>query len=197
MLRIKQAIAKLHNEFVIVPVDKANNNFAIDLSEAVLWYALTRELCTTNVYEKVNLENENLIEKIEEIHLKKFNIRINDNDKKFPFLYWTVKFHKNPPKPWFIAGAARCPARIAATDLSLILKEIVNKLKTYCSGIKKFSNFNPYWSVNNSLQVIDSLTMVSAKRIESFDFATMCTNLSLNVVLENLKTGSQEIFPLI
>ena len=78
--------------------------------------------------------------------------------------------------------------------LSLILKEIVNKLKTYCSGIKKFSNFNPYWSVNNSLQVIDSLTMVSAKRIESFDFATMYTNLSLNVVFDNLKNVFKKSF---
>ena len=48
--------------------------------------------------------------------------------------------------------------------------------------------------INNSLQVIDSLTMVSAKRIESFDFATMYTNLSLNVVFKN---GYQEIIPLI
>ena len=111
--------------------------------------------------------------------------------------HWTVKFHKNPPKPQFIAGAAKCPTYIAATDLSLTLKEIINILKTYCSGIKNFSNFNPYWSVNNSLQVIDSLTMVSAKRIESFDFATTYTNLSLNVVLDNLKNGYQEIFPLI
>ena len=70
---------------------------------------LKRELCTTNVYENVNLEDKNLIEKTEEILLKKFNIKINDNDKKFPFLYWTVKFHKNPPKPRFIAGAVKCP----------------------------------------------------------------------------------------
>ena len=81
-----------------------------------------------------------------------------------------LNFHKHPPKPRFFASVARCPTRIAATDLSLILKEIINKFKTYCSGIEKFSKFNPYWSVNNSLQVIDSLTMVSAKRIESFDF---------------------------
>ena len=130
----------------------------------------------------------------EEIPLKKFNTKINENDKKFPFLYWTVKFYKNPPKPRFFAGAAKRPTRIAATDLSLILKEIINKLNTYCSGIKIFSNFNPYWSVNNSLHVIDSLTMVSAKRIESFDFATMYTNLSLNVVLDNLKTVIKKSF---
>ena len=48
--------------------------------------------------EKVNLEDENLIEKTEEILSKKFNITINNNDKKFPLLYWTVKIHKNPPK---------------------------------------------------------------------------------------------------
>ena len=90
--KIKQAIANLKNEFVIVPVDKANNNFAI-ICQKLYCDILKRELCT------------------------------------------------------------------------------------YCSGIEKFSNFNPYWSFNNSLQVIDSLTMVSAKRIEYFDFATMYTNL--------------------
>ena len=36
--------------------------------------------------------------------------------------------------------------------------------------------------------------MVSAKRIESFDFATMYTNLSLNVVLDNLKTVIKKSF---
>ena len=36
--------------------------------------------------------------------------------------------------------------------------------------------------------------MVSAKRIESFDFATMYTNLSLNVVLVNLKTAIKKSF---
>ena len=62
------------------------------------------------------------------------------------------------------------------------------------SGIKKFSNFNPYCSVNNSQQVIDSLTMVSAKRFGVFDFATMYTNLSLNVALENLKMVIKKSF---
>ena len=174
-------------------VDKANNNFAI-ICQELYCGVLKRDLCTTNVYKKVNLEDENLIEKTEETLFKKFKIKINNNDKKFPFLYWTVKSHKNPPKPQFIAGAAKCPTHIAATDLSLILKEIINKLKTYCSGIKKISNFNPYWSVNNSLQVIDSLTMVSHKRVESFDFATMFTNLSLNVVLDNLKMVIKKSF---
>ena len=36
--------------------------------------------------------------------------------------------------------------------------------------------------------------MVSAKRIESFNFATMYTNLSLNVVLEKLKTVIKKSF---
>ena len=54
--------------------------------------------------------------------------------------------------------------------------------------------FNPYWSVNNSLQVIDVLTIVSTKKIESLDFATMYTNLSLNVVLKNLKTIIKKSF---
>ena len=44
------------------------------------------------------------------------------------------------------------------------------------------------------MQVINSLTMVYAKRIESFDFAIMNTNLSLNIVLGNLKTVIKKSF---
>ena len=36
--------------------------------------------------------------------------------------------------------------------------------------------------------------MVSAKRMESFDFATIYTNLSLNAVLDNLKTVIKKYF---
>jgi len=135
--KIKQAIDNLKNEFVIVPVDEAHNNFVI-ICQKLFCDILKREWWTTNVYEKVNIEEENLTEKTEEILFKNFNIKINNNDKTFSFLYWTVKFHKNLPKPRFIAGTAKCPTRIAGADLSLILKEIVNKLKIYFSGIKKF-----------------------------------------------------------
>ena len=54
-----------------MPVDKANNNFAI-ICQKLYCDILKTELCTTNVYEKVNLEDENLIEKTEKILFKKF-----------------------------------------------------------------------------------------------------------------------------
>ena len=122
-----------------MPVDKASNNFAI-ICQKLYCDVLTRELYTTNVFEKMNLEDDKLIESTEGIL---FDIRINDNDKKFSLLYWTVNFHKNLPKPRFIAGVTIRPTRI--------LRETINKFKIYCSGIKKFSKLNPYWSVNNSL----------------------------------------------
>ena len=191
--KIKQAIDNIKRDFVIVPIDKANNNFAI-ICQKLYCDVLTKELSTTNTYKKVQDVNNSLLIGIEDILFKKFNIKVNDNDKNFPFLYWTAKFHKNPPKPRFIAGAARCPTRVAATDLSCILGEIKNKFEAYCSGIKKFSKFNPYWSVNNSLQVIDSLALVSAKRVDSFDFTTLYTNLPINLVFINLKKIIKKAF---
>jgi hypothetical protein len=117
---MKQAIANIKNDFVIVPVDKASNYFAI-ICQKLYCDILSKELQTTNTYEKAHIEENSLIENIEERILKNFNIKINDNDKKLPFLYCPVKFHKNPQKPRFIAGVARCRTRIAATNLSLIL----------------------------------------------------------------------------
>jgi hypothetical protein len=39
---MKQSIANIHNEFVIVPIDKASNHFAVILSETLLGYFIKR-----------------------------------------------------------------------------------------------------------------------------------------------------------
>ena len=51
-------------------MDKANNNSAV-ICQKLYCDVLTSELCMANVYEKVNLQDENLFEKTEEILLKK------------------------------------------------------------------------------------------------------------------------------
>ena len=67
------------------------------------------------------------------------------------------------------------------------MTEIINKLKDKFSGIKNISNFNKYLSAKSSLQLIDSLAIVSAKRVDSFDFTTLYTSLPINLVFVNLK----------
>ena len=56
-------------------MDKANHNFAI-ICQKLYCDILVRELCTTYVYEKVNLEDENLIEKTEEILIKNLVLKL-------------------------------------------------------------------------------------------------------------------------
>ena len=67
---MKQAIANIQNEFVIVPVDKASNNFPI-ICQKLYCDILSKEILSANVYKKDNLEENTLIENIEEIIWKK------------------------------------------------------------------------------------------------------------------------------
>jgi hypothetical protein len=49
---MKQVIANIQNEFVIVPDDKAINNFSI-ICQKLFCDILSKELLTTNTYERI------------------------------------------------------------------------------------------------------------------------------------------------
>jgi hypothetical protein len=58
--KIKQVIFNIKRDFVILPIDKANNNFAI-ICQKLYCDVLTKELSTTNTYKKVQDVNNSLL----------------------------------------------------------------------------------------------------------------------------------------
>ena len=186
---IKKYIQYLHSRFVIVPIDKASNNFAIICKQFYV-KTLMSELGIDNnvvkgndVYKYINVSPEQLFE-IHSLTLdKQFNIVLDDKNKNIPVLYWTSKQHKNPYKFRFIAGACKCTNKQISIEVSLALKCIKTHFRNYCNVIKRRSGISHYWSIDNSLEFIDKLSGVKkAYSIETFDFSTLYTNLPLQEI---------------
>ena len=185
---------KLHSRFVIVPIDKASNNFAI-ICKVFYIQVLKGELGVTStglvegndVYQPVSYGKEVIFE--EHSHkLKELGINLDDENRHIPALYWTSKQHKNPFKFRFIAGACKSSTKQISAELALVLKFIKNHLKNYCNVAKRRSGISYYWSIDNSVEFADRLANVKhATSFETFDFSTLYTNLPLDDIFKNLQ----------
>ncbi len=192
-------IKNLQQRFVIVPIDKAGNNFAIickSLYLAILLKELgfhENEVKGNDVYEIVNITAEELIQKHKQV-LKQFNVRMSKINNYIPNLYWTAKLHKSPYKSRFIAGAAKSTMKQLSKELALVLKAVKNRFANYCHKIKINTGYSVYWSVENSKEVVDKLKGIKAKSIQTFDFSTLYTNIPLDKIYQNLEELLTKMF---
>ncbi len=192
-------IRKLQDRFVIVPIDKAGNNFAV-ICKSLYLSILLKELGFhenmiqgNDVYEVIEITQEELIEKHKQI-LKQFGIRMSKINNYVPNLYWTAKLHKNPYKSRFIAGAAKSTMKQLSKELALVLKAVKCRFSNYCNKIEINTGYSVYWSVDNSKEVVDKLKRIKAKSIQTFDFSTLYTNIPLDQIYQNLEELITKMF---
>ena len=164
---------ELHSKFIIVPVDKASNNFAIICKKfylEVLGVNSGRNINGNNVYEYVKISPARFFKKQVKLN-EDLGHKLEEDNKYIPLLYWTSKQHKHPYKFRFIAGASHCTNKTISVEVALALKCIKNQFKNYCAVIKKHTGLNYFWSVDNSEEFINKIAHIkSADSIETFDF---------------------------
>ena len=77
--------------------------------------------------------------------LKFLGIELSHNDKRLPYLYWTLKLHKSPVKHRFIAGFLYYKQLLTKI---LTVKE--TGLEKYCSIKTSLTGVNNIWILKNS-----------------------------------------------
>ena len=174
---VKDYIYEMHKKFVISPIDKASNNFAIICKKFYLEViqgelGISGKIKGNRVYKPVNQNIDNIIEKHVDSIKHDFNINIKEVDKNIPFLYWVSKQHKNPYKFRFIAGATNCTTKTLSVQLSLALKLIKNHFKNYCNKITTLNGYCMHWSIDNSFECMSKIKNVNAHSVYTFDFST-------------------------
>ena len=187
-------LKELHDRFVIVPVDKAANNYAI-VCKSFYIQVLMKEpgvvdqhnIAGNAVYQHVQISKEDFFKQQEEANQQLGNC-LEEENRYIPLLYWTSKQHKNPYKFRFIAGASRCTNKTISKEVALALKHIKTQFKNYCNVIKKRTGLNFFWSIDNSVELIQKISDVDvAFSIKTFDFSTLYTNLPLKCIYESLE----------
>lgn len=99
-------------------------------------------------------------------------------------MYWIPKLHKNPYKSRFISASSKCSLTNISKVLSLALTTMKEFIIRYCDKIFENSGINHFWSVKNSLDVLDKLRAFenTFQSVDSYDFSTLYTNLPHNLI---------------
>ena len=107
---VKDTLRRLHDDFVLVPADKAANNVIVVCKKYYI-ETLIKELGinTTNISpNSTYIRSTDSFHEILKSHCKfieSVGLEMSEEDKNLPYLYWTPKLHKVPFKHRFIAGS--------------------------------------------------------------------------------------------
>ena len=168
---LKNKIREIQNRFIIMPVDKANNNFGFICKK---YYAqiLIDEVNSSDTFEASHI-NFNSIKNLFINFLKPYNL--SPSSFKVPFIYNIPKFHKNPIKFRFITSSFNCINKDCNVILNLALNILNEKVHNECDNS---------WIIINNKKVLDAISNCNDNpgipgnyMVSTFDFSTLYTAL--------------------
>ena len=118
---------KLHDNFVLVPADKATNNVIVVCNKYYL-NVVIMELGSTSTYKKVNSDCMSVINRHLDYMLKS-GIDVYEQHETLPSFYWLPKLHKTPYGTRFIAASNRCTTKQLSALLTSCFKTIITHFK--------------------------------------------------------------------
>ena len=170
-VQFSNKVKNLQDKFVVMPVDKASNNFGFVCKR---FYAtiLLSEIDSDSVFEQYR-GNINSVKDAYDNVLKEF--KVSPSAYNIPFMYAIPKFHKNPLKFRFITSSINCICKKISVFLNLILDKLV-------SIISLESEFN--WIIKNNSEVLELLRDQVGNHensnnlmVATYDFSTLYTTL--------------------
>ena len=184
---VKDNLKRLKEAFVIVPIDKANNNIAF-ICKQLYAKVLVKELnfpnsntCDNSTYHQIHNSNKEQIIKEHKTYLKKLKIELSKNMENLPLIYWIPKMHKNPVGFRFIIASPQSSMKKLAKDLTAIFRLFYKKIEKYHQKGKVWSGINKFWIIQNTKPIIQSINDLNkrnaAKSISTFDFSTLYTKI--------------------
>ena len=186
----------LHENFVLVPADKAANNVIVVCKKYYLDVVIN-ELSSTSTYTEVHVDCMDVVCRHVE-YMMRNRIALHMQQEKLPSFYWLPKLHKTPYGSRFIAASNKCTTKQLSTILTSCFKTIMMHFKQYCQGIYRHTGVNCFWVIDNSKEVLDRLHNInktsSAKSFDSYDFATLYTNIPHDALKNNMRKLVREAY---
>ena len=180
---VVRELSRLHENFVIVPADKASNNYTFVCKRHYV-SILSEELGLNSLpgnptYNLTDLSASEVLDNHKSV-LTPFGIETSDDELDLPYIYWIPKMHKTPYKHRFIAGSSKCSTKPLSILLTKLLTHIKQGLQKYCETAYSRSGINQMWILKNSKELLEHLKSPTFNRvtsIKSFDFSTLYTTI--------------------
>ena len=185
-------LKQLQDRFVIVPIDKAANNFSFICKK----YYVSKLLEEVGIpfgdkptYKLQNVEKESIIQ-TNTLFCEKYKLAVSEDQKTLPIMYWIPKMHKNPVGTRFIVASSKCSTKPLSKAVSKAFKLIFNQMQNFHDKSKFYSNYKKFWVIENSFPIVEKLNKVNlkgnAKCISTFDFSTLYTKIEHQNLLKTL-----------
>ena len=101
-------------------------------------------------------------------------------------------------KYWNTENTFACTTKQLSALLTSCFKTIITHFKQYCNGIYKHTGVNCFWIIDNSKEVLDRLQNINknsrATSFDSYDFATLYTNIPHDELKNNIRVLVREAF---
>lgn len=121
-------------------------------------------------------------------------VKVSEEMKDIPIIYWIPKMHKNPTSQRFIAGSKQCTIKTLSKLFSKSLKLILNHLENYNRTVFGRANIKYFWIINNSLDFLDNIKNLKTNNLETYDFSTLYTSLPHREIRNKFKSIFGKIF---
>ena len=115
---------KLHENFVLVPADKASNNVIVVCKKYYLDVVI-KELNLNNTYKEVHNNSVNIISRHLD-YMVKNDIDVREQHEQLPSFYWLRKLHKNLTVPGSLLLQIHAPPNSSRHYLLLVLKQYLS-----------------------------------------------------------------------
>ena len=118
----------------------------------------------------------------------KFSVCVKERQHRLPAMYWLPKLHKRPYKSRFIANSSSCTTIELSKLLTSCLTVVNIHIVRYCEKVYERSGKKLFWSIINSGEVLNKLKSrgFHATSLSTYDFSTLYTTLSNNLIKEKL-----------
>ena len=190
----------LQSKYVIVPIDKADNNISIICKRFYVMRLLKEVGALGNpdpTYEISNINPADLIND-DVILCERFSLTLDEGQKTLPIMYWTPKMHYTPSRARFIVSSAKCSTKPISQVVSNAFKLIFKQIQNFHDQSKFYKNYNRFWVIDNSKPLIERLDVINtrkkAKYISTFDFSTLYTKLPHDDLLHVLNSHIDFVF---
>jgi len=126
----------------------------------------------------------------------KHGIKVEENFKNLPSIHRLPKVHKKPYNFRYIVNSRSCSTKELSIRMTLVLQAIKANVKKYCLKVYENSGVNLFWSINNSLEVINAIKSkrYTVSEINTYDFSTLYTSLPLHLVKLKLIELAEKTF---
>ena len=189
---VQAALVEIHNNFVIVPIDKATNNVAIICKRFYIQKLLNELGIPGDSSSTYKLSDSSPSSVIDDniILCEKFGLSLEERQKSLPFMYWLPKMHYTPSRSRFIVASSSCSTKPLSKLASSIYKHLFNQVRSFHDKSSFYKNYNRFWVIENSAPIIDKLSKINdrkkARDISTYDFSTLYTKLKHDDLVNNL-----------